>query len=443
MVDAAAVPPTDPVLTLHVGGKAFSTRWSTIAQYPDCLLARAFEFQKQAESQVPMVWDRNPQLFECILDFMRTGRLYLPKHASFQQIRDEFGFWGFDFEEPVRITHTSDPDLNRLAPIVQVNSNGSHRIPLPLAVQLRHVDNGTCLVSLCLAWNAIRRSRCVWRAAQQGYRNICIYWKVRGGGTLDVSLLRDHKANFGYLADLDGCSIQVMSETLSSEIPQDCEMHDVYTDGNLLSSGTLTHVGEWPLSVTCSSSGSYELTFCCNGQGTTPQMFEVTHKGFRVRLYAHGSSLWWTIRPEGSREFDDADVRTLQDLCGFWLRVSFVYGATVFEGFNLPTPYTHSHSLHVNIYESTSYVVPPPSAEVFRVPSTWYRAQERAQLDTISTPQDVSSNETTLIVLLEEYPNPYLRTHPVAYNHPYLHMDRDLSSMANAEHSFGRLVVSW
>lgn len=83
---------------LNVGGKDFATTRDTIEMYPRGFLAAQLDFmdsQSQTNSKnVPIHVDRDPMLFYHILEFCRTGKLYMPDACTYDKMRDELDFWG-------------------------------------------------------------------------------------------------------------------------------------------------------------------------------------------------------------------------------------------------------------------------------------------------------------------------------------------------------------
>ncbi|XP_064613157.1 potassium voltage-gated channel protein Shaw-like [Liolophura sinensis] len=88
---------TDQIITLNVGGAIFQTSYSTLRNIPNtrlCTLAE--ELPKAYQGKPRYFFDRNPQLFNFILDFYRTGELHLPKgHCAFS-LKRELHFWGLN-----------------------------------------------------------------------------------------------------------------------------------------------------------------------------------------------------------------------------------------------------------------------------------------------------------------------------------------------------------
>ncbi|WAQ97867.1 KCNAG-like protein [Mya arenaria] len=82
------------IIKLNIGGVYFLTRHATLKNAPDTRLARLTTSSKEYISdQNVYFFDRNPELFNYILDYYRTGELHLPKHVCGATIRNELEFW--------------------------------------------------------------------------------------------------------------------------------------------------------------------------------------------------------------------------------------------------------------------------------------------------------------------------------------------------------------
>ncbi|WAQ97868.1 KCNAW-like protein [Mya arenaria] len=82
------------IIKLNIGGVPFLTRHATLKNAPDTRLARLTTSSKEYISdQNVYFFDRNPELFNYILDYYRTGELHLPKHVCGATIRNELEFW--------------------------------------------------------------------------------------------------------------------------------------------------------------------------------------------------------------------------------------------------------------------------------------------------------------------------------------------------------------
>ncbi|KAJ3059592.1 hypothetical protein HK102_009917, partial [Quaeritorhiza haematococci] len=89
-------------LILNVGGKLFETSRETLSSYPDSLLGRMFDPSNSSSLPKPdestgvpaYFFDRNGDLFAPILDFYRTGRLFVPTGVSPEALRQELDYFG-------------------------------------------------------------------------------------------------------------------------------------------------------------------------------------------------------------------------------------------------------------------------------------------------------------------------------------------------------------
>uniref|UniRef100_A0A452UWP7 Potassium channel regulatory protein n=1 Tax=Ursus maritimus TaxID=29073 RepID=A0A452UWP7_URSMA len=72
------------LVTLNVGGKIFTTRFSTIKQFPACRLTRMIDGRDEEFKMIggQIFVDRDGVLFSFILDFLRTHQLLLPTDFS-------------------------------------------------------------------------------------------------------------------------------------------------------------------------------------------------------------------------------------------------------------------------------------------------------------------------------------------------------------------------
>jgi hypothetical protein len=90
---------------LNVGGRRFETYVSTLTQYPDSLLGAMFS-ERNAELKKPdangeYFFDRNPEAFEPILQFYRTGIFSKPQNISRQIMAHELEYWQIPIDKKV------------------------------------------------------------------------------------------------------------------------------------------------------------------------------------------------------------------------------------------------------------------------------------------------------------------------------------------------------
>ncbi|XP_063448536.1 potassium voltage-gated channel protein Shaw-like [Mytilus trossulus] len=79
---------------INVGGTLFETKWSTLQRHCDTLLGSlttTSEYYNKDKKQ--FFFDRNPELFNTILDFYRNGELHFPTHICGWNWKQELEFW--------------------------------------------------------------------------------------------------------------------------------------------------------------------------------------------------------------------------------------------------------------------------------------------------------------------------------------------------------------
>lgn len=94
-------------MDLNVGGAKFSARRSTLTRVDDSFFSNLLSgrYPLQLDSKGRIFIDRPPKPFEVILDFLRTGKWYLPESPQLRKmVIDEADFYGIDIK-------TSAPDM--------------------------------------------------------------------------------------------------------------------------------------------------------------------------------------------------------------------------------------------------------------------------------------------------------------------------------------------
>ena len=84
-------------LSINVGGSMFLTKRSTLQQHPNSLLAELNEdcpFYHPPSGQY--LFDRNPDIFQYILDYYRTDQLHFPHNLCGPTIKKELEYWGIE-----------------------------------------------------------------------------------------------------------------------------------------------------------------------------------------------------------------------------------------------------------------------------------------------------------------------------------------------------------
>lgn len=190
----------DPPIKINVGGRVFETRASTIEKFPDSTLAAAMR-----NNGVDTLWDRDPVLFEYVLDFYREGRFTRapPDSIPMKRLIEEFAFWGFQLDLPQPTTEE---------PHVLVGDG-----EVPLSTFLLHLRGVGHLVHCCVLWRALRGSSDLWSAASRGYRSMSLLWSNRPTRGTPASFVRDNFLEMAWLARRDG----VILEKLREDAPMD------------------------------------------------------------------------------------------------------------------------------------------------------------------------------------------------------------------------------
>lgn len=101
----------DHIVKLNIGGTLYTTRVSTLTKYPESRLAKMFEGTEPSteDSNGNFFIDRDGSIFRFILNYIRTGKLHLPKDfTEYGQLHEEAEFY--------EITPLSDY-LKKLQPI--------------------------------------------------------------------------------------------------------------------------------------------------------------------------------------------------------------------------------------------------------------------------------------------------------------------------------------
>lgn len=99
----------DDVITLNVGGVRHETRIATLLKKPETRLYSVGETAK-ASGKKEFYFDRNPQIFPCILNFYRIGKLHMPTDVCGPAAKAELDYWELedkDIEECCWVNYIS------------------------------------------------------------------------------------------------------------------------------------------------------------------------------------------------------------------------------------------------------------------------------------------------------------------------------------------------
>ena len=84
----------DELMRLDVGGSLFVTSRATLERVPNTRLSDLSELDTNYNKDTRSWWfDRNPELFNCILDFFRCEELHFPHNFCGPAIKKELLYW--------------------------------------------------------------------------------------------------------------------------------------------------------------------------------------------------------------------------------------------------------------------------------------------------------------------------------------------------------------
>ena len=79
---------------MNVGGTLFSTRISTLKTLPDTRLGNlSTSSEEYIKEKDYFFFDRNPDLFQSLLDLYRHGNLHVPSNICGATLKRELEFW--------------------------------------------------------------------------------------------------------------------------------------------------------------------------------------------------------------------------------------------------------------------------------------------------------------------------------------------------------------
>eukprot|EP01125_Pyxidicula_operculata_P018696 TRINITY_DN6665_c0_g1_i2.p1 TRINITY_DN6665_c0_g1~~TRINITY_DN6665_c0_g1_i2.p1 ORF type:complete len:362 (+),score=67.40 TRINITY_DN6665_c0_g1_i2:21-1106(+) len=91
---------TERRIKLNIGGQIFETYASTLTKYPNTLLGAMFHQRNidmlAWDKDGHFFFDRDPRVFEVILNFYRTGKLIKPQWVPMDLLREELRFFSMD-----------------------------------------------------------------------------------------------------------------------------------------------------------------------------------------------------------------------------------------------------------------------------------------------------------------------------------------------------------
>jgi hypothetical protein len=104
------------IVRLNVGGMRYDVSRSTLERCEGSMLISLIsEHWKEGNSDEPIFIDRNGRLFEYVLDYLRTAKVYLPATVSPLALEEEFEFYGIEADmTKVQCMDASMGSLNAL-----------------------------------------------------------------------------------------------------------------------------------------------------------------------------------------------------------------------------------------------------------------------------------------------------------------------------------------
>lgn len=117
----------DDRIKINVGGRIFETYVTTLRKYPHTLLGtmlhpRNAHLLGQSKSSpdgkpspdTELFFDRNPRMFEVILDFYRTSQIHRPPDVSWEALQEELSFFQIDLPEYTNLSKRVSIELRKL-----------------------------------------------------------------------------------------------------------------------------------------------------------------------------------------------------------------------------------------------------------------------------------------------------------------------------------------
>ena len=86
-------------VTFNIGGQRFEVSKSLLDMHPNTMLAKISSDQWQEYPSEEIFVERNSNIFEFILAYLRDGRVDLPITTSKEMLVSELIYYGVDFDE--------------------------------------------------------------------------------------------------------------------------------------------------------------------------------------------------------------------------------------------------------------------------------------------------------------------------------------------------------
>ena len=113
-----------PFVAIDVGGRTFKLMRTTVLKHPASTLAKVIsgsDTSSALEEGGTFYFDRNPDYFTVIADFMRSGKTFLPPNLSKEMFAVEAEFWGVEglidnSKATQEVPETSKPESTMVLP---------------------------------------------------------------------------------------------------------------------------------------------------------------------------------------------------------------------------------------------------------------------------------------------------------------------------------------
>ena len=91
---------SNEIVRFNIGGTKFETYRNTLHRLPNSPLANEDFLQKHyREKHKDYFFDRDPDVFKAIMNYLRTGELHLPSWACGAAVKHELNYWGVQEDE--------------------------------------------------------------------------------------------------------------------------------------------------------------------------------------------------------------------------------------------------------------------------------------------------------------------------------------------------------
>ena len=113
------------IITINVGGGIHQISLKLINKYPTSILARTISTTVGTiKDKDVYFFDRSKDLFMYIIELIRTGILFIPKHIPNDMMKKEVDYWGFEWdEEQIRYENCAEKFQEQVEEKVQERIN--------------------------------------------------------------------------------------------------------------------------------------------------------------------------------------------------------------------------------------------------------------------------------------------------------------------------------